>query len=81
MQKVRPISEQCRELNIPIPIGATARELRDRKFEVHPEVPDYAVLAVQDRPDEDISARWVTTGKPTGYIWRWGLQGELALAW
>jgi len=60
---MRPITEQARARGVPVPLGATAKELRDHGWEVPEFVQDAAML---DTPVEGEPVK----GTPTGLVWR-----------
>lgn len=60
----RPVAEQAAARGVPVPVGRTAGDLRAEGWDVHPVMPDDAVLVVT-APGEPV---W---GTPTGYAWRY----------
>jgi hypothetical protein len=65
---VRTIAEQAAERNVPVPVGATAGELRRGGWQVPTFVMDSAVLDAIV-PGEPLNVH-VDIPQPTGYCWR-----------
>ena len=64
---IKKIEAQAAEREVPVPVGKTARELRDDGWAVSLDIPDRSVLVARD-PDEAYEDSLEVEG-PTGYNW------------
>ncbi len=77
MGKIQPledgrksIQDQAALANIPVPVGATVKELQNRGFDTDPNWPPHGTLKEDPESPTGFSISWtVRVGDPETFIW------------